>query len=259
MGVSIPLPDVPWYALALIPFIVLGAYTVFGATGFGSSIIGVPLLAHLFPLTFAVPLVTALDAIGATSQSIRHWRDAQWREVRWLLLPMLMGIGLGTTLLVTTPREPALLALGIFITCYGAYLLAGTRTLRAAPSWLAFPIGLVGGVFSVLFGTGGPVYMVFLSARIHDKSALRATSSVLVTISVLIRVGVFIVTGLLLQVPLLLTAALMLPVMLAGIALGNRLHGALSGSYFWRLIAVLLVGNGVTLIVRVLPWLQGER
>ena len=258
MNALLQLPDAPWYALAAIPVIVLGAYVVFGATGFGSSLIGVPLLAHFFPLTFAVPLITALDAVGAPSQSFRHWRDARWLEVRWLLPPILVGIAFGTTLLVRTPREPALLALGIFIACYGTYLLAGTRTLRRAPSWLAIPLGLVGGVFSVLFGTGGPVYMVFLSARIHDKTALRATSSVLVCISVLIRVVVFIVTGLLLHAPLLIAAVLTLPVMLAGLALGNRLHAALSGDSFRRVIAILLVTNGVSLIARVLPWLRGD-
>ena len=31
-------------------------------------------------------------------------------------------------------------------------------------------------VFSVIFGTGSPNYMIHLSARIHDKTALRATS-----------------------------------------------------------------------------------
>jgi uncharacterized membrane protein YfcA len=258
MPFTLPLPDVPGYALAAIPLIVLAAYTVFGATGFGTSLLGVPLLAHFFPLTFAVPLITALDAIGAPSQSYRQWRVAAWSEVRWLLPPILVGIALGTTLLVTTPREPALLALGIFITLYGAYLLAGARTLRQAPGWLALPLGVVGGVFSVLFGTGGPVYMVFLSARIHDKTALRATSSVLVAVSVLIRVVVFVVTGLLLQAPLLVTAAFMLPVMAIGLALGNRLHHRLSGSSFRRVIAALLVGNGISLIARVIPWLQAD-
>ena len=29
------LPDLPWYALAAIPLIVLITYTIFGATGFG--------------------------------------------------------------------------------------------------------------------------------------------------------------------------------------------------------------------------------
>jgi len=105
------------------------------------------------------------------------------------------------------------------------------------------------------FGTGGPVYMVFLSARIHDKAALRATSSVVVMVSVWIRIVVFIGTGLLLHSPLLLTAALMAPVMVAGLALGNRLHDALSGRGVLRLIALLLVGNGISLVVRALPWL----
>jgi uncharacterized membrane protein YfcA len=258
MPLTLALPDVHWYALAGIPFIVLAAYTVFGATGFGSSLIGVPLLAHLFPLTFAVPLITALDAIGAPAQSYRHWRVAAWSEVRWLLPPMLAGIAVGTTLLVTTPREPALLALGIFVTLYGTYLLAGPRTLRRAPGWLALPLGFVGGVFSVLFGTGGPVYMAFLSARIHDKTALLATSSFVISVSVLIRIVVFIATGLLLHAPLLVTAALMLPVMALGLMWGNRLHQRLSGAGFRHVIAALLVGNGISLLMRVMPWSQGD-
>lgn len=238
--------------------IVLGAYTVFGATGFGSSLIAVPLLAHLVPLTFAVPLITALDTGAATSQARRQWRHAAWPEFFRLMPAALVGIALGTTLLVTMPREPALFALGVFVTGYGAYLLSGAHKLRRAPVWLALPLGLVGGIFSVLFGTGGPVYMVFLSARIHDKAALRATSSVMVTVSVWIRVVVFVATGLLLHAPLLVMAACLVPVMIVGLILGNRLHDALSGAGVLRMISLLLVGNGVSLIVRTLPWLRGD-
>ncbi len=257
MPFDLPLPDLPWYALAAIPVIVLAAYVMFGATGFGSSIIAVPLLAHLVPLTFAVPLITTLDAGGASLQSLRQWRHASWPDIRRLLPAMLCGIALGTTLLVTLPREPALLALGVFVAVYGVYLLRGARTLRRAPTWLVVPIGLVGGVFSVMFGSGGPVYMVFLSARISDKTALRATSSFIITVSVWIRIVVFTVTGLLLHSALLLTAAAMVPVMIAGLALGNRLHAALTGEGVRRLIALMLVANGISLIARTLPRLLG--
>jgi hypothetical protein len=138
----------------------------------------------------------------------------------------------------------------VFVAGYGAYVLAGPREWRAVRPFWAWPIGLVGGVFSVLFGTGGPIYMVYLSARIGDKTALRATSSVLVTISVVIRTAVFVATGLLLNAPLLVAAAALLPVMLAGYFLGNRLHFALSRAGVMRLIALLLVGNGALLVVR---------
>jgi uncharacterized membrane protein YfcA len=122
---------------------------------------------------------------------------------------------------------------------------------RASARW-ALPIGLVGGVFSVLFGTGGPIYMVYLSARIRDKTALRATSSLLITASCWTRIVLFVATGLLLDAPLLVLAALMVPLMFAGLRLGNRLHDALSGPGVLRLVSGLLVMNGVLLVARAL-------
>jgi uncharacterized membrane protein YfcA len=250
MSFPLPLPDLPWLALAAIPLIVLLAYTVFGATGFGSSLIGVPLLAHLLPLTFAVPFITLLDAGATTTQGIRLWRHTSWSVFRRLLPAMLVGIAIGTTLLVALPQAPLLLALGIFVSSYGVYMLLGRRKLRTVPDWLAYPIGLLAGIISVAFGAGGPIYMVFLSARIHDKSVLRATSSLIATVSVWIRCVVYAAAGLLLHPPLLTTALLMIPVMILGLVIGNRLHHALTGSGFMRLLALLFLGNGISLLVR---------
>jgi uncharacterized membrane protein YfcA len=179
-----------------------------------------------------------------------------WHEFGKLAPAMVVGIALGATLLVRLPAKPALLALGVFVTVYGAYVLSGAPRPAQAPGWLVWPIGVVGGVFSALFGTGGPVYIVYLSARIPDKSSLRATSAIIVAVSVWIRVGLFIATGLLLNAPLLALVAALLPVMVLGLWLGNRLHHALSGSGVLRLIATLLVGNGIALIVRSIALLR---
>jgi len=167
------------------------------------------------------------------------------------MVPALIGMALGATLIIKLPPSIALFALGVFVTSYGTHLLIGPRALRRAPAWLAWPVGLGGGVFSVMFGTGGPIYMVFLSARIQDKAALRATSATIVAMSVWTRLAIFAVAGVLLQPALLLLVAAMLPLMLLGIRVGNRLHHRLSGAGVLRLIAVLLLLNGVSLIARV--------
>jgi len=244
------LADLPWYALAAIPLIVVIGYTMFGATGFGSSIVGVPLLAHIFPLPFSVALATSLDAFAATGATVHLRRSVAWPEFRRLMVPALIGMALGATLIVKLPPAIAVFALGLFVTSYGTYLLIGPRALRRAPGWLAWPIGVGGGAFSVMFGTGGPIYMVFLSARIQDKAALRATSATIVAMSVWTRLAIFAVAGVLLQPALLLIVAAMLPLMLLGIRVGNRLHHRLSGAGVLRLIAVLLLLNGVSLIAR---------
>jgi hypothetical protein len=257
MSFALSLPDLPLHVQVAVPLVVLVAYTIFGATGFGSSIISVPALAHVFPLAYVVPLVTTVDVFAATATCVRLRRFVAWREVGRVMPAMLIGITTGATLLLNLPHRPALLALGVFAVVYGAYVLAGPRGLPSAPGWLAWPIGLVGGVFSALFGTGGPVYVVFLSARIHDKAALRATSVFIVTVSVWIRLALFVGTGLLADAKLLTMAALLLPVMALGLILGNGLHHALSGRGVLRLIAMLLVANGLTLVVRAFEVARG--
>ncbi len=244
--------DLPAPALVGVASAVLLAYTIFGATGFGSSIVAVPLVAHVLPLTISVPLISCLDVFASTSTAWRHRDHIGWTEFRHLAPAAVIGIALGATLLLNLPPEPALLTLGVFVTVYGSYLLSGAPRPQRAPRWLAWPIGVTGGVFSALFGTGGPLYVVYLSARLHDKAALRATAALMVSLSVWLRLALFVATGVLLHAPLLLFAAALLPVMVLGVFVGNRVHGRLSSGGVLRLIAALLVVNGATLLVRVL-------
>jgi len=85
MQIPLSFAELPLHVLIAVPCIVLIGYTIFGATGFGSSIISVPGLAHFFPLTFTVPLITTTDAFAATSTAYRLRRLVAWREVARLL------------------------------------------------------------------------------------------------------------------------------------------------------------------------------
>ena len=249
--------DIPTDALVATPFIVLLGYTIFGATGFGASIVSVPGLAHFFPLTFAVPLSTMTDSVASLTTVLRHRRLVAWREVVRLLPAMLIGIACGMTLLLNLPRDPALLALGTFAASYGIYVLIGPPKISRAAGWLAWPVGVFGGVFSSLFGTGGPIYVVFLAARIGDKSVLRATAALVVAIAIWIRLALFVVVGIVLDPTLVTIVLLLLPVVALGLWIGNRLHHALSHAGVLRLIGGLLLVNGVALIVRAVEAMRG--
>ncbi|MBI3043530.1 MAG: sulfite exporter TauE/SafE family protein [Betaproteobacteria bacterium] len=76
-------PDMPLDAEILVfaPLIVLAAYVIFGVGGFGSTLVAVPLLAHLFPLKFAIPVVVLLDGVASVSQGIELVGGAD-RDVR---------------------------------------------------------------------------------------------------------------------------------------------------------------------------------
>lgn len=96
-------------------FILLFAYFLRGITGFGSGLIAIPLLAHFLPLTFVVPMVLVLDFVASVVLS-RHTRlQVRWDEIRFLIPASIVGILLGTFLLVNLPREPLLVALAFFV------------------------------------------------------------------------------------------------------------------------------------------------
>jgi uncharacterized membrane protein YfcA len=197
-----------------------------------------------------VPLITLIDLAATTPVNFRQWRNADLSEFKRLVPTGLVGIVIGVTLLVNLPPDPALLSLGLFIAAYGLYLLAGrARQAHASRHW-AWPAGFIGGVFSALFGTGGPIYVSYLAARLEGKAALRATASLMVGFSVVLRTAAFTVSGMLLDAKLLLAAAVLLPVMVLGLWLGNRLHHRLSRGGLLKVIAVLLCANGMLLAVR---------
>lgn len=249
MPLALP-PDLSWLTLAVVACAIFVAYLVFGATGFGSSILSVPVAAHFLPLSFVVPMITAIDCVAVVNATLRTWRQVDWREFGRLVIPILIGVAAGLTLLINLPRNIALLALGIFVAGFAIYTLSGVREWRGIRTIWSIPVGMVGGVFTAWFGTGGPIYMVYLSSRIADKAALRATSTVIVAFSVVVRAIAFAFSGLFLQPGLLGMALLLLPLMLIGYAVGSRLHARLSGASVRRWVAWVLLANGVLLVVR---------
>src|SRR6186713_1532277 len=155
---AMPLPP---ESLVIAALIVAGAFVIFGITGFGSTIVAVPLLAHLLPLKFVIPMFVLLDFGAALRTGFKFHSTIAVRELAWLAPAMLAGIAAGVFLLVKLPGDLILIALGIFVFGYGLYAASGREpSLRLGRAW-ALPVGGFGGVISALFGAAGPLYVIF--------------------------------------------------------------------------------------------------
>ncbi|MEO8203062.1 MAG: sulfite exporter TauE/SafE family protein [Betaproteobacteria bacterium] len=242
--------SLPFETLVLAALIVAGAYVIFGLTGFGSTVVAVPLLALVLPLKFAVPLMMLLDLAATLVLGARLRKGIRFDEVGWLVPFILAGMALGLTLLLYVAEDPLLLGLGVFVLLYAAY--GFTRrgvpiTLRRA--WIV-PVGLVGGALTAMFGTGGVIFAIYFTGRISAKDELRATNASMIMFSALVRVVLFGATGLLTQEGLLATTALLVPAMLAGFYIGNRLHKVIAATSVVQAVYGVLVLAGVSLIAK---------
>lgn len=243
------------FDLAYACAVLLLAYFVRGISGFGSGLIAVPLLALHFPLPQVVPFMLIADFAASALVGGLQVRRVNWPEIRRLLPASLAGVIVGTSLLVSLPPAALLTVLGGFILVFAVRgLLAKTGTfMPASPLW-AHPAALTGGAVSGLFGTGGPPYVIYLSHRIQDKSALRATLSGLFFLEGLMRIVTFLAAGLLMERQAWLSSLMAAPVIFAALYAGSHVHTRLSDGQMLRLVNLLLLGSAIAVLAK--AWLS---
>jgi uncharacterized membrane protein YfcA len=179
---------------------------------------------------------------------VRSLDAVAWREQLLLIPFMAVGIVLGIVVLSST--TPVILAriLGGFVIGYAIYQW-WPRSVHAGSRVLGAPFGLLGGLVGAVFGTGGPFYVIYLTLRGLEKTPVRATFAMnflidggirLVTYASLGFFGLATLTGL----------ALALPVAAVALYLGGRLHLGLSQLVFVRVISMLLLAGGLTLLLK---------
>ena len=242
--------DLPWLTLLSTALIVTVAYTVYGLTGFGAAIIAIPLLAHFFPLRFAVPLMLVFDLFAGLLLGLKNRKQLDRQEMLRLLPFLLIGMTVGVTLLAQASERWLLLVLGTFVLSYASWSLLSRAAPAPISSKWAVPAGLVGGAFTALYGTGGPIYMIYLARRLPDKAVMRATIGVLIFGTALIRLALFTGSGFYNQHGLLPLAFALLPCALLGYLAGSYLHANIPAKRAVQAVWLLLVTGSISLLWR---------
>jgi uncharacterized membrane protein YfcA len=240
----------PWLLL-VAPIVVLVAYTVFGLSGFGSTVIAVPILAHFLPIAYLVPLMAVLDVVSATFIGTSSREHVAKSELKHLFPFIFVGFAIGATVLVSMPEAYLRAALGVFALAVGVNSIVNPVLHRTISQWWCIPAGITGGSIAAVFGAGGPIYITYLSGRLKDKDQIRATISTLISISAFTRAVVYAVTGLLFNTAIFAGLIVLSPFVWLGLRTGNRIHVGLSHTQMRRVIGTLLSLVGLSLLIRV--------
>lgn len=237
--------------LIFAPLVVWVAYLIFGIAGFGSTLIAMPLLAHVMPLQFAIPVVVILDCVSAISLGLKLRADV-WKAEFMPMLPFLVaGLIIGTFVLLKVPPQWLMLGLGAFVLIFGTNYLMGGKSMMRLPRWSVAPIGLFAGTTSSALGIGGPIYVFYFAARGATPEQIRATIPAVFSFTTLARIAIFTGVGLF-NTQVFIVVALLLPVMAFGLWCGHRLHGRLTREQALRIVGGLLLLSGASLLVRAL-------
>ncbi len=241
-------PDLTVYLATCL--ILMAAQMVYVLFGFGAGLIAVGSLALIYPDMQDVVVMLLLVNLPAELWVVLHSRrEIRWRPILGLGSGIALGIPAGTWLLKTGDPELILTILGVFLIAVGLVFLrlpaAGTVKPKAV---LAPPTGLVSGLLTGLFGTGGPPLIIWYQLSASTKAAFRGNLMTIFLMMTFVRVPSYVVGGLV-TVPRLWSSLAVMPAVLLGAWVGNRLHLSISERRFRTLVSILLVILGLLQVV----------
>jgi uncharacterized membrane protein YfcA len=227
------------------------AEAIYVMLGFGAGLIAVGTLALLMPgLRDVVVLLLLVNLPAELYVVLSSRRHISWRGVLLVYLGIAAGIPLGSWLLSTGDLSLLLTLLGaVLVLVGGMFLLAPERAPRTIPAWIAPPVGLMSGVLTGLFGTGGPPLIFYYRLRGLDKAAFRGNLMAIFLLMTVVRVPSYAAFGLI-TAPRLWSSLAVFPAVLAGAWIGNRVHLSIEEPAFRRLVSLALVLIGLVLLAQ---------
>lgn len=241
-------------AFLLLGGIILFSYTTQAITGFGSTVIALTLGAHLYSIPDLLPILVALNLPLCLYFVLRHRTHIDVPLLGKEILPwMTIGVIGGVALLYFLPLPVLRPVFGVLIVIFA--LREGIRIVRhghtTKPMLPAlFRFWTVGaGVMHGLYASGGPLLVYAVSRKNLETTNFRST-----LMAVWLAFNVFLIATYFYQDRWTTEAwravLFLLPVIPAGIWLGELLHHRIPVRGFWILVQLVLFISGASFLIR---------
>lgn len=233
-------------AIALLTLVSSAIGTI---TGFGTSTIMVPILALFFPPVTAIFLVTIIHWFGDLWKVILFKKGFNFRMVVILgISGAIAGYG-GAALSLAIDPTILLRALGIFLALYAFFLLLRPSfSIPARPS-VAVAGGAVSGFFAGIFGVGGAVRSVVLTAFNLPKEVYIATAGAIGILVDSTRFITYVASGVSLPERLAWGLLIFIPVSFIGAFAAKGVANRIPQKRFRIVVALFLLVVGIKFIV----------
>jgi hypothetical protein len=241
--------DLTWVAVTAA---FLLASFVKGTTGMGFPLIATPMVALVVDIKVAYALLVLPNIVMDALQIARgEWPWHLWRRLASMLGMTVLGVFLGTRILLSVPERVIYLALAATILLFLGRITLQVRlaALSRWESWLGPTVGLVNGILAGVTNVPGPLPALYLLGLDFEKrDFVKGVASIVLTaklsqMAAISRWGLY-TWGILGWSTGLAVAAL------AGFGAGLRVHDRVPQATFGRIVHLLLLGMGVVFIYR---------
>lgn len=215
-----------------------------GLTGFGFSILAVPLITLFISPQTTVPIMLLYSIVINIVVLTSAHRALNLRAIGLLLVFGIIGMPIGTRLLIVLPDVWIRLGIGVLIIGFAALQLAGFRARIKHEKLITAPVGLVSGILSGSVSMSGPPIILFLTNQEVDRQSFRGNLAGYFFLLNLVTLPVYWASGLFTRQVITYTAWYA-PALIVGVISGNLLSHRIKDHHFRRIILVILIAMGI--------------
>jgi len=163
-------------------------------SGFGFSLLAVPLMTLVVSPRDAVVVATVIGALSTTSQAYIDRAFVDAAIAKRLTLASFIGMPFGLTAFVLVSETGLRVVLGVVVFVSAVMLLRGFQ-LHDEKHRLDWVLGVVSGFLSTSTSTNGPPLVFVMQARRIDPAVFRATINTVFSLVNIVAVVMFAVAG----------------------------------------------------------------
>ena len=225
------------------------AFASFAQTlsGFGFSLLAVPLMTLVVSPRDAVVVATIIGAISTTSQAVIDRKHVDSSIAKRLILASYAGMPFGLMAFIFVSETGLRLVLGVVVISAAVLSLRGFR-LRDDSHHLDWLFGIVSGFLSTSTSTNGPPLVFLMQARQLAPATFRATIN---TVFAVVNVGalaLFVSAGKV-NGNNLSGVAVAVPALGVALAIGYAVRRHITQERFNTLVILLLFLSAISVVV----------
>ncbi len=238
--------------MEMIPYIILALVLCFthlvqGVTGFGALVLALPVLTFFFPLKTLIPALVAVNLLQVGWFALTQRSHIIADHAKSIVLLSLLGLPFGFAVYSYLPSDDLKLLLGGVVTAVAAWNLLGLRLPWQAPDRWFHALNFAAGVVQGALATGGPLMVIYAARMIKDKSAFRATLSLVWLVLNTVLCLSYTVSNRW-SADMAPITGIAVPTMVFGTVLGMKLHDLIPERPFRALVFALLLVSGLLLL-----------
>jgi uncharacterized protein len=231
--------------LIALPVIIFLASLLQSLSGFGFSMIAMPMATLFLPAKVVAPILVVLCLMLNSTIVYKVRKHFDVRSIWPLLLTGIIFTPVGTWALIVLDELVLRLFIGVLIVVVSILLMVGLRVkIENEKPWFA-SLGVISGLLNGSMTLAGPPVIVFLTNQSEDKHSFRARLTGYFLLLGIFTFGNYAVTGLMLTRNVGIYCALTTIPMFIGTFTGIRLADKVSEKAFKKLVLWVILSSGI--------------